>query len=108
MKLPKGMTFNQILIIHGVLMFIAWGLTPIAAIYIARFCKHWGHKWFVWHRGLFIGGTGIGSLIGFLAVVLFRNPPHFNSAHSVIYIHLDFRNHCTDNHGFTIYIGFRD
>ena len=83
-RLPNGISFNEILIVHGALMTLAWALAPAASIFIVRYCKEWGHRWFVWHRGLFISVTGLGSLIAFLLVLWFREPPHFNSAHSVI------------------------
>ena len=83
-SLAPSMSLNTILIIHGILCYLAWGLAPIAGIYLARNMKHWGHSWFVWHRAIFFGVTGLGSLVGVLLIILYKSPPHFGSPHGIM------------------------
>lgn len=76
--------YKSLLIIHGLLMFLAWGVAPFIAIFIARFLKHIGHTWYLLHMGIFALITGGGSLAGFLLVYLYKTPPHFEGFHRTL------------------------
>lgn len=74
--------------IHGILMFMAWGiLLPIGA-YIARYCRqYFGIKWFVYHRNIMISAaicTLTGATLGIIAC-----ESHFNKIHKVKYHQID-------------------
>ncbi|ORY40148.1 hypothetical protein BCR33DRAFT_370942 [Rhizoclosmatium globosum] len=50
-------------------MFIAWGVIPPVAIFIARYLKNvLGHRWYLSHTGLLIYGTG-GLIVAGLVVI---------------------------------------
>lgn len=77
--------YEKVLLAHGILFFIAWGLIPFAGIFIARFLKkRLGHLWYKLHLGLFLGGTGLLSLVSFILILLYKRPDHFDSKHTVI------------------------
>ncbi|KAJ3280809.1 hypothetical protein HDU79_011335 [Rhizoclosmatium sp. JEL0117] len=59
----------DLLLLHGIFMFIAWAVIPPVAIFIARYLKKaLGHNWYLSHTGLFIFGTG-GLIIAGLVTV---------------------------------------
>jgi hypothetical protein len=74
--------YEGIVKIHGIVMFIAWGVFPFVAIYIARFMKHIGHRWYLLHSGIMLT-TFLLTLIAFFLIVLYKPPPHFNDPHTV-------------------------
>lgn len=77
--------YKQVLLAHGILFFIAWGLAPFAGIFIARYLKNrLGPVWFTLHQGLFVGVTGLLSVISFILIVLYKRPAHFDSTHTII------------------------
>ena len=77
---------NWILILHGIFMFIAWGVSIPAAVLIARFLKALPDAfWFVWHirvnySAILVGGIGIvlSFADGFIRDL------HLNSTHSIL------------------------
>lgn len=73
-------------LIHGVIMFLAWGVGPYVGIFIARFLKDaLGVWWFRLHLGIMLVVTGFGTIIALILEYLYSNGPHFqNSAHKVI------------------------
>ncbi|KAI9204188.1 uncharacterized protein BJ171DRAFT_120458 [Polychytrium aggregatum] len=51
-------------LLHGIMMFAAWGVVPFVGIFIARFMKDkLGHWWYRLHLGLMIGVTGGFTLL---------------------------------------------
>ena len=75
--------YVQILIIHGVLFFLAWTVAPFAGIFIARYMKNaLGVWWYRLHMGLMLGVTGLFSLISFILILLFK-ADHFDCLHPV-------------------------
>ncbi|KAJ3109864.1 hypothetical protein HDU97_000094 [Phlyctochytrium planicorne] len=71
--------------VHGVLMFIAWGVAPFAGIFVARYLKdRLGIWWFRLHVFLMAGVCGGLTIAGFLIKLLTKTPPHFKSPHEII------------------------
>lgn len=70
---------KSILILHGVLMGIAWLISPFIGIYVARYMKtSLGQKWYAIHVFFMFVLTIISSLISFIIVTLYRIPPHYS------------------------------
>jgi hypothetical protein len=64
--------------IHGILMFLAWCVSPFIGIFIAKHCKFiLGHKWYHAHLFVMGFGTGLLSLASFILVILYRPGTHF-------------------------------
>ncbi|KAJ3269091.1 hypothetical protein HDV01_001864 [Terramyces sp. JEL0728] len=80
-----GYTYQQVVGIHGVFMFIAWAVSPFFGIFCARYLKNaLGQNWYRLHV-LFMGVTcGIATIVSFILIVLFIQPPHFDEKHKVI------------------------
>ncbi|KAJ3190995.1 hypothetical protein HK101_008182 [Irineochytrium annulatum] len=71
--------------IHGVLMFIAWGVAPYIGIFIARYTKDMlGVWWYRLHMGIMLGVCGGFTLSAFLILFLTMPAPHFNDWHQAI------------------------
>ncbi|KAI9172973.1 hypothetical protein H9P43_007104 [Blastocladiella emersonii ATCC 22665] len=69
------------MLVHGILMGVAWSALSFIGILIARFGKHrFGARWFPLHRGLF-GVAILFTIGGFLAAVLTTDSDHFDSTH---------------------------
>ncbi|TPX73464.1 hypothetical protein CcCBS67573_g05267 [Chytriomyces confervae] len=48
----------DLLLIHGIFMFLAWGVLPPIAIFVARYLKaRLGHAWYLTHMGLMLFGV---------------------------------------------------
>jgi hypothetical protein len=75
--LPSSWKYETVIIIHAIFMFLAWGIFPIIAIYIAACMKHIGHKWYQLHSSIFIFGTGLFSAAGLFMAYGFRAAPTF-------------------------------
>ena len=76
--------YNQMLIAHGSLMFLAWGVAPFFGIFVARYLKNvLGVWWYRLHLGLMFGITGVFTAISFILIVLYQ-PYHFKGVHSKI------------------------
>ncbi|ORY40144.1 hypothetical protein BCR33DRAFT_370892 [Rhizoclosmatium globosum] len=59
----------DLILLHGIAMFIAWAVVPPVAIFIARYLKKaLGHKWYLSHVGLFLFGTGGLIVMGLVTV----------------------------------------
>ncbi|KAJ3110331.1 hypothetical protein HDU96_006715 [Phlyctochytrium bullatum] len=62
---------KQMRLIHGVCMFLAWGVFPYAGIFVARYLKdRMGHAWYLTHLGLMLGGVGVFTLAGLVVIEL--------------------------------------
>ncbi|KAI8847390.1 hypothetical protein BC829DRAFT_396479 [Chytridium lagenaria] len=71
--------------VHGVLMFVAWGVAPFIGIFIARFLKNaLGVWWFRLHVFFLLIVCGFLTAAGFLVRFLTKTPPHFKSNHEII------------------------
>lgn len=80
-KVPVGYSYYEVLKIHGALMFVAWAVIPFIAIFIARYLKRIGHRWYQLHLSLLLFGTGGLSLVSAILVGVYKVPPHFASPH---------------------------
>ncbi|KAJ3417417.1 hypothetical protein HDV05_004882 [Chytridiales sp. JEL 0842] len=70
-------------LVHGTSMFIAWGVAPFPAIFIARYLKdYFGVWWFRLHALLMMGVCGGFTLLGFAFKVANKPAPHFVSLHA--------------------------
>ena len=75
---------RAILIAHGILFFIAWGVAPFVGIFVARYLKNaMGVWWYRVHLGIFVGITGVLSLISFF-LIYSQKQSHFNDNHQKI------------------------
>jgi hypothetical protein len=74
---------------HGILMYIAWCISPFAGIFVSKYLKSYlGHNWFRLHI-LFMGvGTGLFSIASLILVILYRRPPHFFSPDALRHTHV--------------------
>ncbi|KAI8906961.1 hypothetical protein EDD86DRAFT_228437 [Gorgonomyces haynaldii] len=79
---PSNWSDGYNVYLHGILMFLAWGLFPFFGIYAARFSKK-SPVWFKIHIASFTL-TFLATVAGFLLVFLFNTPPHFKSWHEII------------------------
>ncbi|KAJ3258967.1 hypothetical protein HK103_003108 [Boothiomyces macroporosus] len=63
---PSGsFSYQQIVALHGILMFIAWSVSPFIGIFIARYTKDLlGHNWYRLH--VFFMGVGCGLFSTFI------------------------------------------
>jgi len=76
---------KAILIAHGILFFIAWGIAPFVGIFVARYLKNaMGVWWYRVHLGIFVGITGILSLISFFLIYSTVEASHFDGTHHKI------------------------
>ncbi|KAJ3319607.1 hypothetical protein HDV06_006169 [Boothiomyces sp. JEL0866] len=83
---PSGsFTYQQIVAMHGVLMFIAWAVSPFIGIYIARYTKDLlGHNWYRLHVFFMGVACGLATIVSFFLIVLYIHPPHFNKLHHIL------------------------
>jgi hypothetical protein len=81
LKVP-AIGYESIIKIHGFIMFFAWGVLPFFAIYIARYMKHLGHKWYLLHVAIMVLVLVL-TLSSFILIVLYKPPPHFLGPHRV-------------------------
>ncbi|KAJ3104220.1 hypothetical protein HDU96_009000 [Phlyctochytrium bullatum] len=76
---------RSINMLHGILMFIAWGVAPWPGIYIARYMKEsLGVWWFRIHIAILMLVCAGLTVVGFFIRFLTRNPPHFVNSHEII------------------------
>ncbi|ORY40149.1 hypothetical protein BCR33DRAFT_719547, partial [Rhizoclosmatium globosum] len=47
----------DLVFLHGILMFFAWGVIPPGAIFMARYLKESMNYWYHWHKYLFLFGS---------------------------------------------------
>ncbi|KAJ3269089.1 hypothetical protein HDV01_001862, partial [Terramyces sp. JEL0728] len=83
--LPSGsITYQNIVALHGVLMFIAWAVSPFFGIYVARFMKDkLGHNWYRLHVFFMGFACGLITIVSFILIVLYIHPPHFSELHHI-------------------------
>jgi hypothetical protein len=81
---------TAIIVAHGVVMFLAWGLLAPAGVLVARFTKHVQPAdgpsafWFTTHRIVQVTSMVL-SVVGLvLAIVMVAPGPHFAEAHHII------------------------
>ncbi|KAJ3269837.1 hypothetical protein HDV01_000885 [Terramyces sp. JEL0728] len=66
--------FQSIVITHGVMMFIAWAVSPFIGIYIARYMKSTlGHTWYILHVFFMSVLTGAATLVSFILIFLYSS-----------------------------------
>ncbi|KAJ3115700.1 hypothetical protein HDU96_000179 [Phlyctochytrium bullatum] len=72
-------------LVHGVVMFVAWGVAPFVGIFIARYLKDaLGVWWFRLHVFFLFIVTMLLTVAGFFIRFLTKTPPHFKSNHEII------------------------
>ncbi|KAJ3255166.1 hypothetical protein HK103_006535 [Boothiomyces macroporosus] len=72
LKPSASFPFQSIVITHGVLMFIAWAISPFIGIYIARYLKSaLGHTWYILHVFFMSILTGAATLVSFILIYLY-------------------------------------
>ncbi|KAJ3240706.1 hypothetical protein HDU81_002897 [Chytriomyces hyalinus] len=60
---------STLVFVHSLVMFIAWGVLPLAGIFVARYMKHrWQKSWYTIHWCLMLIGTGALTVTGLIAV----------------------------------------
>lgn len=81
-KTDSSFTYQQMIDLHAVMMWLAWIIAPMMGIFYARYLKSLGHAWFRIHMlmmGLITGGLCGASLF---VICLYKPPPHFSSVHA--------------------------
>ncbi|KAJ8326930.1 hypothetical protein QVD99_005308 [Batrachochytrium dendrobatidis] len=77
--------YKTIVVLHGVGMFVAWGIAPFFGIFIARYLKEKLDVW--WYRlhliimFVFCFVLTIGSTV---IIYLYKTPPHFQDVHRML------------------------
>ncbi|KAJ3280806.1 hypothetical protein HDU79_011332 [Rhizoclosmatium sp. JEL0117] len=77
----------DLVFLHGILMFFAWGVIPPGAIFMARYLKESMNYWYHWHKYLFLFGVGALSIGGLVAVEMHKSEGasrFFTSNHGII------------------------
>jgi hypothetical protein len=71
---------NRLLITgHGIAMLLAWAVLGNIGVFVSRFLKALGHRWYLLHRHIMLGLvflTALGFALGFAHVQL-NGDPHF-------------------------------
>ncbi|KAL2913508.1 hypothetical protein HK105_206968 [Polyrhizophydium stewartii] len=76
--LPDSITYDYVLRVHGIMMFVAWVVSPTLGVFTARYLKDaLGVWWFRIHVFLMFVGTGLLTAAAIILVVVFKPPPHF-------------------------------
>ncbi|KAI9353231.1 hypothetical protein DFJ73DRAFT_624501 [Zopfochytrium polystomum] len=58
-------------LLHGIFMFLAWGVFPAVGVFTARYLKDTlGHNWYRIHVGCMVGGTLLFTALGLAAIEL--------------------------------------
>ncbi|KAJ3308000.1 DOMON domain-containing protein frrs1L [Boothiomyces sp. JEL0838] len=66
--------YQKIVILHGILMFIAWVISPFIGIYIARYMKSTlGHTWYILHVFFMAGLTACATIASFILIFLYSS-----------------------------------
>lgn len=77
--------YRNVVMIHGILMFVAWGVIPFAGIFIARFMKaRWPEAWLKIHMGLMAGVTGLLTGLAFIFIATTKSENHFEEPHTIL------------------------
>jgi hypothetical protein len=74
-----------LVLLHGLLMLIAWLAISAVATFIARYLKDLGHGWYLMHRGL-MTIVVVATFIGFILITIHvgADGVHYGSPHAVI------------------------
>jgi hypothetical protein len=84
LKPTGGFTLERVYQIHGILMFLAWCVSPFIGIFIARHLKSaLGHNWFRLHVFFMGFGSGLLTILGFILIFLYKTPPHFDAKETI-------------------------
>eukprot|EP00755_Sulcionema_specki_P036284 Sspe_Gene.22317::Locus_8464_Transcript_2_3_Confidence_0.333_Length_1630::g.22317::m.22317 len=79
----RDVTFFTLPILHGVFMFLAWGVTLQAGVFIAANFRHRDPLWFKLHRAFQMTGMVL-ALVGFAVIIPGVLNKHFSFAHGAI------------------------
>ncbi|KAJ3031137.1 UNVERIFIED_CONTAM: hypothetical protein HDU68_006268 [Siphonaria sp. JEL0065] len=73
-------------LIHGILMFLAWGVFPFLGVFVARYMKaKLGHTWYIIHLCSMIGGVFLLSAAGMVVIELTVTGQRFiTSTHGIV------------------------
>ncbi|KAK3711397.1 hypothetical protein QZH41_013506, partial [Actinostola sp. cb2023] len=72
-----------LIMLHGIFMFIGWGVLLQLGAFIARYFRHKDPWWFKMHRGLQVSGL-LFAIAGFVCAVMSVPFDHFKFAHGAI------------------------
>ncbi|KAI9350290.1 hypothetical protein BDR26DRAFT_852139 [Obelidium mucronatum] len=68
--ISPGAIHVDLVLLHAALMFVAWGILPWFAIFIARYLKSYlGHAWYLSHKWIMVG-VGVLTIAGLVAIEL--------------------------------------
>ncbi|KAI8897728.1 hypothetical protein BC833DRAFT_539908 [Globomyces pollinis-pini] len=82
---PKSFPIESIIAVHGVFMLVAWLVTPLIGIFIARYLKNLlGPKWFTLHMHMMGFMTILLSLVSAIVIYLFNDDPYLEGTHAKI------------------------
>ncbi|EGF83427.1 hypothetical protein BATDEDRAFT_36502 [Batrachochytrium dendrobatidis JAM81] len=85
LQLPNGVSYDYILRVHGIMMVVAWSISPAIGIFVARYLKiTLGAKWFHLHIFFMFVVTGILTIASIVVVYIYKTSAHFSSYHEVI------------------------
>ena len=75
--------YLNVLFVHGILLFIAWGIAPFIGVFTLKYVSSWVGVWGnTAHMGIFLVFTCIFSIAGFFHVIVWT-PSHFITVHGV-------------------------
>lgn len=74
-----------LVLLHGLLMLIAWLAISAVATFIARYLKDLGHGWYLMHRGM-MTMVVVATFVGFILITIHvgADGVHYGSPHAVI------------------------
>lgn len=85
LKPSKSFTMQDVINLHGAMLWVAWVLSPIVGIFIARYAKDsLNHNWYRLHMAIMGITTVILGLAGVILIFLYTTPPHFDSTHAIV------------------------
>ncbi|KAJ3064266.1 hypothetical protein HDU98_012293 [Podochytrium sp. JEL0797] len=83
--LPASLSMSMIVLIHVILMSLAFVLIPPFAMFVAMFLREkLRDTWFAVHLGLMLGGTLLLGVLGAVVMVLFYPGPLFGTIHQIL------------------------
>ncbi|KAJ3360602.1 hypothetical protein HDU91_004471 [Kappamyces sp. JEL0680] len=84
-----GLSFEQAATIHGLVMWMAWVVSPLVGMFVARYLKtRLGHVWYLSHLALMGLVTGGLTTVGFFLMVAYMHPPHFSRSNPLEDTHI--------------------
>ena len=69
----SGVSRSTLVMVHAIFMLLGWGVLLPSGAFIARYCKHWGARWFKLHRGIQVVGLSC-ALVGFIVALTSFSP----------------------------------